>query len=89
MVLMYSLKGEKQKQLAAEVGKALGKPVKYLGTPIFAFQAGKYSIDQNGTLVGPDNLDLEDALHRAVELSIFLQSENTLNFNTEDSQAYF
>jgi hypothetical protein len=24
-----------------------------------------------------------------VELSIFLQSENTLNFNTEDSQAYF
>lgn len=65
MVLMYSLKGEKQKQLAAEVGKALGKPVKYLGTPIFAFQAGKYSIDQNGNLVGPDNLDLEDALHRA------------------------
>ena len=24
-----------------------------------------------------------------LELSIFLQSENTLNFNTEDSQAYF
>ena len=32
---------------------------------------------------------LEDKQNIILELSIFLQSENTLNFNTEDSQAYF
>lgn len=65
MVLKYNLKGEKRKQLVAAASKELNAPTKYLGAPSFLYQVVSYTIDKNGVLSGPDNLDLEDALHRA------------------------
>lgn len=65
MVLKYNLTGEKRKQLVGAAGKDLNAPTKYLGAPSFSYQVSNYTIDKNGVLSGPDNLDLEDALHRA------------------------
>lgn len=65
MILKYNLTGEKRKQLAGAVSKELKITKKYLGAPTFSYEAGGYTIDKNGVLSGPDNLDLEDALHRA------------------------
>ncbi len=64
MVLKYNVKGEKRKQLVGTISKELGKPTKYLGAPTFSYEVGDYTIDQCGTLTGPDSLDLEDALHQ-------------------------
>lgn len=64
MVLKYNVKGEKRKQLVGTISKELGRPTKYLGAPTFSYEVGDYTIDQCGTLTGPDSLDLEDALHQ-------------------------
>jgi len=65
MELKYNLKGSERKSLVSAVSAALNQPTEYLGAPTFAYRVGGYAIDKNGTLTGPDNLDLEDALHQA------------------------
>lgn len=65
MVLKYNLTGEKRKQLVGAASKELNAPTKYLGAPSFSYQVSNYTIDKNGVLSGPDNLNLEDSLHRA------------------------
>lgn len=64
MKLSYIVTGSKRKPLIAAISKALGCPAKYLGAPTFAYEIGDYHIDKVGTITGPDNLDLEDALHQ-------------------------
>lgn len=64
MVLKYNLTGDKRKQLVGAVSEVLDQPTKYHGVPTFSYEVGGYTIDKNGTLTGPDNLDLEDALHQ-------------------------
>ncbi|MCK9479290.1 MAG: virulence protein [Firmicutes bacterium] len=65
MILKYNLTGEKRRQLVGIIVSTLNKPVKYNGVPTFSYEVGGYTIDKNGKLTGPDNLDLEDALHQA------------------------
>lgn len=65
MILKYNLTGDKRKQLVGAVSKELNTPTSYLGVPSFSYEIGDYTVDKNGTVTGPDNLDLEDALHRA------------------------
>ena len=65
MKLNYNVTGSKRKTLVSAISTALNAPTKYLGAPTFAYEVGGYYIDKVGTLTGPDNLDLEDALHQA------------------------
>lgn len=65
MKLSYNATGSERKSLAGKVSTILNAPTKYLGAPTFAYEVGDYHIDKVGTLTGPDNLDLEDALHQA------------------------
>jgi len=65
MKLNYNVTGSNRKALVGAISTALGIPTKYLGAPSFAYEIGGYHIDKDGTLTGPDNLDLEDALHQA------------------------
>ncbi|SDN78231.1 virulence protein [Acetanaerobacterium elongatum] len=64
MKLNYNVTGSKRKELVEAISMALGIPTKYLGAPSFAYEIGGYHIDKDGTLTGPDNLELEDALHQ-------------------------
>lgn len=64
MKLCYKATGQERKKLVGAISTALNTPTKYLGAPTFAYEVGDYHIDKAGTLTGPDNLDLEDALHQ-------------------------
>lgn len=64
MKLNYNVTGSNRKALVGAISTALGISTKYLGAPSFAYEIGGYHIDKDGTLTGPDNLDLEDALHQ-------------------------
>jgi len=64
MKLHYNLKGSERKALVAAIGQELDALMEYQGAPTFAFKVGEYRIDKDGTVIGPDNLDLEDALHQ-------------------------
>ena len=64
MELKYNVTGAQRKSLVGAISTVLDAPTKYLGAPTFAYEVGGYHIDKAGTLTGPDNLDLEDALHQ-------------------------
>lgn len=64
MKLKYNVTGNERKSLAGTISTTLNSPTKYLGAPTFAYEVGGYRIDKVGTLTGPDDLDLEDALHQ-------------------------
>ena len=65
MKLNYNVTGQERKALVGAISAALNAPTKYLGAPTVAYEVGGYHIDKAGTLTGPDNLGLEDALHQA------------------------
>lgn len=65
MKLSYNVTGQERKSLVGAISTILNSPTKYLGAPTFAYEVGNYHIDKVGMLTGPDNLDLEDALHQA------------------------
>lgn len=65
MELKYNVTGSARKSLVGVISTALDAPTNYLGAPTFAYEVGSYHIDKNGTLTGPDNLDLEDSIHQA------------------------
>lgn len=65
MELNYNVTGSERKALVGKVSTIVNAPTKYLGAPTFAYEVGGYHIDKIGMLTGPDNLDLEDALHQA------------------------
>ena len=64
MKLIYNVTGAERKSLAGAISQTLNAPTKYLGAPTFAYEVGGYHIDKNGTVTGPNSLDLEDALHQ-------------------------
>ena len=59
MRINYNVAGPKRKALVAAISQELNAPTNYLGAPTFAYEVGGYHIDKNGTVTGPDNLDLE------------------------------
>lgn len=65
MKLNYSVTGSERKSLVGALSTVLNTPIKYLGAPTFVYEIGDYHVDKTGTLTGPDNLALEDALHQA------------------------
>ena len=59
MKLHYHVTGPERKVLVAAISQELNAPTHYHGTPTFAYEVGGYHIDKNGTVTGPDNLELE------------------------------
>lgn len=64
MKINYNVSGAERKTLVGAISQELNAPTKYLGAPTFAYEVGGYHIDKAGTVTGPDNLDMEDALHQ-------------------------
>lgn len=62
MELKFNLKGSERKSLVGAISSALNSPAEYLGAPTFAYRVCGYRIDKEGTLTGPDNLELVKAL---------------------------
>ena len=58
MKINYNLTGINRKSLIAVISKELNSPIKYLGTPTFAYKIEDYLIDKNGILIGEDNQEL-------------------------------
>jgi len=64
MELRYNITGTQRKALVEAISQQQGTKAKYLGMPSAAYQIGDYHIDKNGTVSGPDDLGLEDALQQ-------------------------
>jgi hypothetical protein len=65
MKLSYNVTGQERKSLVGAISSALNAPTKYLGMPTAAYEVGEYAIDKQGTVTGPDSLDLEETLRQA------------------------
>ena len=58
----YNATGDRRKELVKAISEITGEPAKYQNAPSFAYQIGEYTIDKAGTLTGPHNPELLEAL---------------------------
>ena len=64
MVLRFNVTGISRKQLVIAVSEYTGAEPTYKAAPSFAYEIGAYTVDKEGTLTGPANLALAEALQR-------------------------
>lgn len=57
MELKYNATGARRKELVMAVSEIVGEPLNYKGALTFAYEVGDFSIDKNGTLSYPVELD--------------------------------
>ena len=57
MQIKYNVTGDRRKALVAVMRDVLQDATRYLGAPSFAFQVGAYTVDKNGTVICPDDMD--------------------------------
>ena len=57
MQIKFNVSDEKRKSLVAVMRDTLQDTTHYLGAPSFCFMVGKYTIDKNGTVTCPDDVD--------------------------------
>ena len=62
MEIPYRVTGEQRKSLVKAVSSFIGEAAKYQNAPTFAYIIGEYTVDKNGTLTGPANEQLLQAL---------------------------
>jgi hypothetical protein len=62
MNLNFNVTGDRRKALVKAISEYLGIEAIYNGAPNFSYTVGTYTIDKNGTVTGPDNRELMDAL---------------------------
>lgn len=55
----YGLSGSNRKPLVEAASQILGQPAVYQGAPSFAYRIGEYTVDRNGILSCPDDINLE------------------------------
>jgi hypothetical protein len=65
MEIRTNATGDTRKKLVGEISRHQNAPTKYLGMPTAAYEVGDYTIDKQGTVTGPDNLDLTNTLRDA------------------------
>ena len=58
----FGLKGDQRKALVSAMQQLLQAKMNYLGAPTFAYQLADFHIDREGTVTGPENLELFAAL---------------------------
>ena len=54
----FNLKGDKRKALVSAMQELLQCKMNYLGAPTFAYQLSDYHIDREGTVTGPESMNL-------------------------------
>jgi len=54
----YGVTGKDRKLLVAAVAEILGTGHKYCGPPRYEFTVGDYTVDRDGTLIGPENISM-------------------------------
>lgn len=59
MELNYNVTGARRKEMVTAVCEIVGEPLNYKGAPTFAYEVGGFSIDKNGVLNYPVELDSE------------------------------
>ena len=64
MEIRYHVLGSRRKELVTAVSKYTGAEPEYKAAPSFAYEIGAYIVDKDGTLTGPANLALAEALQR-------------------------
>ena len=57
MQIKYNVTGDRRKALVAVMRDTLQDATRCLGAPSFAFQVGAYTVDKNGTVTCPDEMD--------------------------------
>lgn len=62
MILQFSITGTARKALVGALAEITGEKAKYTYAPDFAYEVGGYRIDKHGTLTGPDDQAILDAL---------------------------
>lgn len=90
MSIPYNLTGAARKALVQTISEILSKPAVYQGAPTFAYAINFYSVDKNGTLNYPDNVNLEDVrelVSRLRERGYTPENDNT--FTVELPRAEF
>lgn len=60
----FHVTGVRRKELVAAISEYTGAEPKYKAAPSFAYEIGAYTVDKEGTLTGPVNLALIEALQR-------------------------
>ena len=62
MVRAYNASGDRRKALVQAIGEYCGETPKYQNAPTFAYVIGDYTVDKNGTVTGPHDAELLEAL---------------------------
>ena len=58
----YGVTGADRKSLVAVISTITGIDAEFMGVPSLAYKIGEYTVDKNGTVTGPDNKELTEAL---------------------------
>ncbi len=58
----YNVTGVRRKQLVVAVSEFTNAKPEYKAAPSFAYEIGKYTVDKEGTLIGPENPALIESL---------------------------
>ena len=64
MTLAFGVTGIPRKELVIAVSEYTGAEPQYKAAPSFSYEIGAYTVDRDGTLTGPNNLALAEALQR-------------------------
>ena len=64
MTLAFGVTGIPRKELVTAISEYIGAEPQYKAAPSFAYEIGAYTVDRDGTLTGPNNLALAEALQR-------------------------
>lgn len=62
MELVYNVAGEQRKALAEAISTFTGMELVYKGAPTFAYEVGDYTINKSGTVSGPADAAMVQAL---------------------------
>jgi len=57
MQIKFNVTGDRRKALVAVMRDTLQDTTRYLGAPSFCFMVGKYTVDKDGTVTCPDDVD--------------------------------
>ena len=79
MKLRYKVAGSQRKKLVDAISKVLLVEPVYKGTPSYAFLVGDYTVDRDGTLLGPDSPEAEEVVRALVEEGFVAEEHRTLS----------
>jgi hypothetical protein len=79
MKLRYKVAGSQRKKLVDAISKVLLVEPVYKGTPSYAFLVGDYTVDREGTLLGPDSPEAEEVVRALAKEGFVAEEHRPLN----------